>query len=1290
MSAVFLKPPESTAAWLEKLTSAAPDASWDVFSAAAIEEVCCWPDQSRLRVTLSLSQVAEEAGPFESLRQALGALGMREVQLKVRYAQGSLSLSEYLAFHFQDLCRSLRYDLELEPHWIGGLTYKVSEDDDALELMAGSDLALTMLRDRKALQHLGAELAWACGSQATLSLALGEVVEAPPSVASPRPEAGNGGATAPASTAGKAAPPTPAPAAPPKAKALSIPESGLLILGREVPADKVRSIDSLVEEEGDVCLEGEVFRLSAERKKTGRVLVKMALTDGTDSLGVTWWLDEGKDLPKTVEEGMRARLRGPVKPNKYENDELNMELRHLQRLPPRPKRVDRAPEGQKRVELHAHSKMSASDGLTNIADYVARAAAWGHPAVGISDHGVVHSFPEAYKVAKKKGIKLLLGMEAYLIQSADFLKEIREGKKLSKEQLPPYYHCILYARNEKGRRHLYELVSASHTDTFYKRPLIPKALLAAKREGLIVGSACEAGELYSAIVDGADAATLEEVASFYDYLEVQRVENNLFMTRPNQGKPALYESVEPLKQNVRTIIGLAQKLGKPCVATSDLHFLDPEDEVYRRILQSGNGFEDAEQQPPVYFHTTDEMKAAFAWLEDEALIDKIVVQDPQAVAAMCESVPPVPDGKFFPEMPGAEESISTLAWARAIELYGDPLPELVQTRLKRELDAVIGNKFAVLYEIARLLVKQSNDKGYMVGSRGSVGSSFAAHCLKISEVNPLPAHERCPQCRWSEFQPLQRLSGVDLPVRPCPKCGAELQRDGHNIPFETFVGFKGDKVPDIDLNFAPEVQTGVQKYAEELFGKGRAFKAGTISTLAEKTAFGYVKKYYEAKGINKRRVEVERVKAGLEGVKRTSGQHPGGVILVRADKDINDFTPVQFSGDLNEQGGREKAAQDQLYTTHFDYHAIDENLVKLDILGKDDGSAFKHLQELTGLSEWQVPLDDPDALALFNSQKPLKLAKLTPEQREWLGDTGAVALPEFGTANTRRMLELTRPKNFTELIYISGLSHGTGVWANNAEALIQSKTATLETVISTRDDIMNKLIQQGIAPEKAFKLTEKVRKGAVSREGFTPEEEKDLKDAKLPAWWIDSCRKIEYMFPKAHAAAYCFTAVRMAYFKVHHPAAFYSAWLTLHAEAVESDTVAAGVPAVLERLRQIKALRNENKATAKDEGTSGALIVCLEALLRGIKFSKVDLYKSLPHRFLPVSESELLMPLVSLAGLGATAAERLVEERSLEPFMSVEDLADRCSLNKTVIEKLSASGALDILPKKNQTDLFAF
>jgi DNA polymerase-3 subunit alpha (Gram-positive type) len=1284
MSVVYMRP-EAAEAWLERLALADPGTGWDCFSGATVDELCYWPERSRMRVTLGLAQAAEETGPFLTLRAALRGTGMADVQLKVHYAEGALGLSEYLALHFEDLCSSLRFDLNLEPHWMGGLDYEVADDEDELHLRVGSDLALTMLRERKAAQHLGSLLAWACGAQPKVSLELGPLTDTVAIISVPAPALQD-----PPTAVGAGSPRPPAAPAVPAKPTPKIPEQGLVIEGRPIPADKIRAISSLVEEEGDISLEGEIFRLSAERKKTGRSLVKLALTDGTDSLGVTWWLEPGKDLPKSVELGMRARVRGPVKPNKYENEELNLELRHLVRLPPRPRRQDLAPPDAKRVELHAHTKMSAADGLTNVADYIERAAAWGHPAVGLSDHGVVHAFPEAYKIAKKKGIKLLLGMEAYLVENADFLKEIRGGKKLAKDQIPPFYHCIVYARNETGRRHLYDLVSASHVDSYYKKPLIPRALLQSKREGLIVGSACEAGELYQAILEGADAAKLEQVASFYDYLEVQRHENNLFMTRSNQGRPPVYESEEPLKDHIRTIIQLAQKLGKPCAATSDLHFLDPEDEIYRRILQSGNGFEDAELQPPIYFHTTDEMKAAFAWLNDEALIHRIVVEGPQQVAALCDSVPPVPQGAFFPEMPAATANITELGRARARELYGDPLPPLVDARLERELTAIVSNKFSVLYEIARLLVKESNDKGYMVGSRGSVGSSFLAHCLKISEVNPLPAHERCPACRWVEFRELERLSGVDLPKRPCPNCGGELIRDGHNIPFETFVGFKGDKVPDIDLNFAPEVQTGVQKYAEELFGKGQAFKAGTISTLAEKTAFGYVKKYYEAKGLAKRRVEVERVKAGLEGVKRTSGQHPGGVILVRADKNINDFTPVQFSGDLNEQGGREKASQDQLYTTHFDYHAIDECLVKLDILGKDDGSAFKHLHEMTGLAEWQAPLDDPDAISLFNSQTVLKLGKLTPELREWLGDTGAVALPEFGTANTRRMLELTRPKNFTELIYISGLSHGTGVWANNAEGLIQEKTATLETVISTRDDIMNKLIQQGMAPEKAFKLTEKVRKGGVAREGFTPDEEKQLQDAKLPKWWIDSCRKIEYMFPKAHAAAYCFTAVRMAYFKAHHPAAFYCAWLTLHAEAVESDTVAAGVPAVLERLRQIKALRNENKATAKDEGTSNALVVCLEALLRGLRFHKVDLYKSLPHRFLPLSETELLMPLVSLAGLGATAAERMVEERVLEPFMSIEDLAERCGLNKTVIEKLTASGALDILPKKNQTDLFGF
>jgi len=730
------------------------------------------------------------------------------------------------------------------------------------------------------------------------------------------------------------------------------------------------------------------------------------------------------------------------------------------------------------------------------------------------------------------------------------------------------------------------------------------------------------------------------------------------------------------------------------VATSDLHFLDPEDAQVRAILQAGQGFSDADLQAPLFFHTTQEMLDCMAFLGPE-LAHKVTVEDPNAVAALCARVPPVPpipEGRFFPELPGADESIRSKAREKARALYGDPLPELVEKRLERELGAVISNKFGVLYEIARLLVQASLDRGYSVGSRGSVGSSFAAFCLGITEVNPLPCHERCPSCRWVEFREGERLAGPDLPTRPCPKCGGGLAKDGFNIPFETFVGFKGNKVPDIDLNFAPEVQGEIQKYAETLFlpGGGLAFKAGTVSTLADKQSFGFVKKYLEARSLVRRKAEVERLKLGLEGVKTTSGQHPGGVVLVPAGTDVNAITPIQRSGDKNELGGAEKADGEALYTTHFDYHAYEENLVKLDILGKDDGSAFRHLQELSGVAETSVPLDDPLALSLFSSNRALGLAKTSREEGELLGDTGAVALPEFGTKLTRGMLELTRPKNFTELIYISGLSHGTAVWSNNAERLILDKTATLQTVISTRDDIMNRLLETGMDAFTAFDITEAIRKGKVAEEGFKPDHEKALAAARLPKWWIDSCRKIEYMFPKAHAAAYCFTAVRMAWFKVHHPAAYYSAWLTLHAAAVQGEPLAQGRAAVSRRLMEIKTMIDdrEQKTTARDEATRDALVVVLEALLRGVTFAKVDLYKSLPFRFQPAGELELLPPLVSLPGLGDTAAQHIEAERARSPFRSVEELAARCGLNKSVVDKLSASGALDGLPKSDQAELF--
>ncbi len=1238
------------------------------FRDCVLEELSFEADSAVIHVGLLMATVPSEASAFEALRDLLGSSNAKPL-LKVRYPGGVLTAADYLALHFSDLCLRIRWELGLESHWCESLDYSFLEDG-SLGLLADGGLAGERLRQKKAGQRLAEWIKAGCGDE--ISVEIRAIEKAPPApVAAP-------------SLPAVAVRPTPSTASAPVAQPSPLPsQAEKVLLGKEIPKSRVREVISVVSQENSVVVEGRVFGLSELSLRDGRLKIKFAVTDGSDSiLAVLWPKDGGR--PKGLADGASVRLRGEAKVDRFEQDEMVIDVSDLALVPTRLGRQDSA--ALKRVELHAHTKMSAADAVVDPALYVHRAADWGHEAVGITDHGVVHAFPEAYKAAKARKIKLLLGMEAYLCNDVSFLKEReRNGKSLAKAEIPPYYHAIVYVRNEAGRRNLYDLVTHSHVETFYKKPLLPREMLIQLREGLLIGSACEQGELIQAIVAGKDDPELEKIASFYDYLEVQPLGNNAFML-----KNGTLKSQDDLKAIVRKVIALAEKLGKPVVAASDMHFLDPEDELYRRIMQVGNGMSDAEEQPPLYFHTTDEMLAEFAWLEDEALARRLVIDNPRAVAELCAVVPPVPDGRFFPELPGSEESISRLSRERAVKIYGAPLPLVVAARLDRELKALSDNKFSVLYEIARLLVEESHKRGFSVGSRGSVGSSLAAHLLDISEVNPLPAHERCPACHWSEFDEKQRLSGVDLKARPCPNCGGELKRDGHNIPFETFVGIKGDKVPDIDLNFAPEVQGFIQKYAEELFGKGRAFKAGTISTLQEKTAFGYVRKYFDAKGISKRKVEIERIKGGLEGVKKTSGQHPGGVILVRHDKKITDFTPVQFSGDGKEMGGREGSGDGALLTTHFDYHAIDENLVKLDILGKDDASAFRHLEELTGMAETLVPLDDPKALSLFSSQEALGFPKLSAEERELFGETGVVAIPEFGTPNTRRMLEMTRPRNFTELIYISGLSHGTNVWANNAETLIRDRKATLDTVISTRDDIMTTLIRKGMDPATAFAITEKVRKGAVATDGFSPEHQKALQAVKMETWWVDSCRKIKYMFPKAHAAAYCLTAARMAWFKVHRPRAFYASWLTLHAEDLEAEHLSRGRSAVMERLRELRLAREDGgKPSAKDESAFSTLVVAYEAMLRGIRFDAVDIYKSHPGRFMPgATEDSLLPPLKSMAGLGSTAAANLERERKLAPFRSVEDLARRAGLNKSVIDKLTLSGALDILPKSDQITLF--
>jgi len=1186
----------------------------------------------------------------------------------------------------------LREELDLAPDWLSGADYLLEGQlgQETLVLLAESDFLTRALIERRAARTLAELIQAGFGASLAVELRTGQGLspaaplesEAPipakasssAKTASSKPESGRSAVkipeTAKISPGGT------------KDKARAVPAEGRALVGRLLPADRSKPMDQVRGPEAQAQVEGTVFEVRETKLRGGEsTKLRFAFSDGGDSLYGVFWTRKGESAPKELAAGARVRVRGEAKVDRFERDELVLEARDITLLP-RPKgREDKATE--KRVELHAHTKFSAADSVVPVDALVKTAIRFGHPALAITDHGVVHSLPKAAKAAAAKGgplIKLILGCEGYLVESGDLFGP--DGSL--KGPKPDSRHIILLARNDQGRRNLYHLVSASHLDTFYGKPLIPRDRLIALREGLILGSACENGELMRAILAGAEDAELERIASFYDYLEVQPIGNNRFMLRNGKVKDE-----EGLRDLVRKVIALGERMGKPVVATGDVHFLEPEDEIYRRILQVGNGYADGEEQPPLWFHTTEEMLEEFSFLPAE-VAQRIVVAAPRAIAESIGNVAPVPKERCFPKLEGTEERITTMAWEKLRAVYGQTPPELAGKRLEYELGKIKGNGFAVLYEIAQKLVAESNHRGYSVGSRGSVGSSLAAWCLGVSEVNPLPAHEHCRDCRWTEFHPKEKLSGVDLKPRACPACGSNnILRDGHNIPFETFVGIKGDKVPDIDLNFAPEVQNEIQHFVVSLFGEGKAYKAGTVSTYSDKTAFGYVKKYFEGKGLAKRNVEIDRVKAGLMDVKKNTGSHPGGVVLVPAGHQVEEFTPVQYSGDSKERGGLENMGVDSLPITHFEYHDYEENLVKLDILGKDDGSAFRQLAALTGVAELDAPLDDPQALSIFREAKALGLPKLSTEEEGLFGKTGALAIPEFGTANTRRMLEMTRPKNFTELIYISGLSHGTNVWNANAEELIKTGKADLSTVISTRDDIMNRLVQAGMEQAQAFDITEKVRKGKVAAEGFTPEQEAAIKAVKMPDWWIDSCRKIQYMFPKAHATAYCFTAARMAWFKVHHPLAFYATWLTLNRECFDLSASLKGREGVLTCIGALRQAQQAGSATAKEEGGLEVMTVVLEAMLRGVHFAPVDLYASHPAEFMAAAAPQaLLPPLTVIPGLGGTAAVRVAEERGRGEFRSVEDLVDRCNLNKTVVEKLKASGALGGLPDSDQISLF--
>ena len=1244
-------------------------------------------------------------------------------------------------------------------------------------------------------------------------------------------------------------------------------QTGKPILGRSI-SDRPVEIRELTGDTGLTVIQGEIFKLETKELKGGEMLlVSFAVTDYTSSILCKAFFryrsrfarkSETEETPITDEErqavaekvnriavGMNVKIRGECLYDSYAR-EISVTVRDLVETE-KEERKDLAPE--KRVELHMHTNMSTMDALTPAEDLIARAVKWGHPAVAVTDHGVLQSFPAAFNAAKKGGIKLIPGCEGYLIDEtaviagADgrpydgpvvvldfestglntakariievgavklvegtvtetFQQLVNPGELLSpkiteitgitdanlqgqpsaaevlpkllefigdapiaahnaafdanllrselkrlnlkhdgpvldtlvyarklypklksfrlgalckhlgvslknahravhdaaataqclarmfadtREKYPEVntdrqlnaalqggaigesWHIILLAKNRTGLVNLNRLVSISHLEYFKRTPHMPREIIRQHREGLILGSACEAGELFRAAVRGEDSEKLKEIASFYDYLEIQPVGNNAFMLRNGQA-----ETEEDLRNLNRLIVRLGEELGKPVVATGDVHFLDPKDAVGRAIIQAGMKYDDADLQPPLYFRTTDEMLEEFAYLGPEKARE-VVIENPRKIADMVEEIrlfPKHPKGEdtFQPYWDFAEDMIQEMTWSTAREMYGDPLPEIVENRLTKELKSIVGYGYCTLYAIAQKLVSRSLEDGYLVGSRGSVGSSLVARMCGITEVNALPPHYRCTRCRKGFFDvdKSRYHVGVDLPDRDCPDCGQKLVKDGFDIPFEVFLGFEGDKVPDIDLNFSGEYQNKAHHYVEELFGHDHVFRAGTISGLADKTAYGYALKYLEERGIQAGNAEKERLAMECTGVKRTTGQHPGGMVVVPLEYEIYDFTAVQHPADDLES---------DFTTTHFDFNSMHDILVKLDCLGHDDPTMLHELEKLTGINFKDVPLDDPAVRSLFTSPEALGV-----KSGEILCNTGTYGVPEFGTGFVRGMLEETKPHTMEELLRISGLSHGTDVWLGNAQEIIASGTATLSECVCCRDDIMNYLIDKGVKPKLAFTTMESVRKGR----GLKPEMEQAMIDSQVPDWFMDSCRKIKYMFPKGHAVAYVTMALRVAWFKVHHPLAYYCAYFTVRGDGFDATTMILDPE---EARKKITEIRTMDKPTARDKDTVTCLELVLEMNLRGIRFLPVDLYRSDVRRFL-IEDGNIRCPFISLPGLGESAAMTIAEARKEGRFLSIEDLKNRGKAGSAVIDMLRTHGALEGLTETNQISMF--
>ena len=1061
-----------------------------------------------------------------------------------------------------------------------------------------------------------------------------------------------------------------------------------LYLGRRI-SGKTSKLSALLDESKNTIIEVRAFRVNDQRLlKAGTLLYDFDVTDYSGSIKVKIFVDpknQKRVKQNWLKVGAWYRMKGSARYDTYQKDLVFFPddvMEATEAL-----RQDRA--DLKRVELHMHTKLSAMDALISPAELIRQAVAWGHDAVAVTDHGVVQAFPELMDAAAKANanaagqtrLKVIYGMEGYLIEGDGkaFMKDNKKRRKVSQsaeadageEESPDReneqdgWHIILLAKNRTGIRNLYKLVTLSHLEFFRRRPRIPREALTQLREGLIIGSACEAGELFRLVLAGADETTLEAAAAFYDYLEIQPVMNNGYLVRGG-----VVADEEGLRDLNRKVLALGRKLGKPVAATGDVHFLLPEDEILRRILQAGQKYKDADIQPPLYYRTTEEMLEEFAYLgEEEAR--RVVVEATRAIADQVEDLQPIPNKLSTPRLPGAREAIEGMVRRKATQLYGEPLPDWIGQRLEREIRSITDYGYADLYYIAHKLVKFSNDNGYIVGSRGSIGSSLVAYLSDITEVNPLAPHYRCPNesCRLV-IRGDESLydCGADMPDMDCPSCGRRMMKEGFHIPFEVFLGFEGEKIPDIDLNFSGEYQTQAQKYTEELFGREHVFKAGTVFTVADKTAFGFVKNYFKDRGLAVREVETERLAGGLTGVRRTTSQHPGGIVVLPEGDEIVNYTPVQRPADDPDS---------EFVTTHFDYHAIEKCLVKLDILGHDTPTMIRMLTEMTGKDIREIPLDDPSVLSLFRSPEALGI-----ETGESGIETGALGIPEFGTGFVQGMLLDVKPTTLSELVRISGFSHGTDVWLGNARDVLKNNLGTMKEVIGCREDIMLPLIRAGLNPLHAFKIMEKVRRGG----GLSGEDVSAMEEAEVPGWYIDSCNKIKYLFPKAHAAAYVTMAFRIAWFKVFEPLAYYAATFTVR-EGLDGVIAAGGREKIEETMAEIRVKRERKEASAREEDHYTSLELAREMLLRGYSFLPVSLERSGAGRYL-IEDGCLRLPFTALPGLGLMAANSIVEARGEKPFRSVEDLRQRAKIGQTLALLLREQGALGDLPDSDQQLLF--